>query len=425
MPLVYPPIQHTLDHLFRHESGKMIAVLCRLMGLSSLEVAQDIVQDSLLQAMNTWPYTGLPANPAGWLHRTARNKAIDYLRRQKKWQHISPQYAYLLQSEYTLAPTVDQLFQTGEIEDSTLRMLFACCHPAIPLEAQLALSLKTLCGLSTAEIARAFLCSEETVAKRIYRAREKMRSENISLELPPPARLLTRLDAVLHCLYLLFNEGYQSSQPDQLIREDLCHEAMRLAHSLTQNAGTALPRTFALLALFCFQASRLKARLDGEGAIILLPQQDRTQWYRPLVAQGFQYLEAAAAPFEVTPYHLQAGIASLHAAADSFESTDWAAIYTLYKALYQLEPFPVVALHKAVAAGYAVHPQEALKQLGSIHALDTYYLYHAAVGEMHLLLGKKEEAANHFSKALHRAPSNPERKLIRSKIAQCTGEAPF
>jgi RNA polymerase sigma-70 factor (ECF subfamily) len=412
-------ITQTVDHLFRHESGKMIAVLSRLLGLQHLDVAQDLVQDSLMQAMNTWPYTGMPGNPAGWLHRVARNKAIDYLRRQKRRAHIRPHYAYLLQSEYTLASTLNHLFLENEIEDSVLRLLFACCHPAIRPEAQMALALKTVCGLSTAEIAKAFLTNEETITKRIYRAREKIRTEKIELELPPVAELGIRLEAVQHCLYLLFNEGYNSGHPDELIRAGLCEEAMRLAKLLTQQNVSNTPRTYALLSLFCFQASRFQARVSAGGAIVLLQHQDRSRWHRPLIEIGFEYLEAAAEPFEVSAYHLEAAIASLHAAAPSFAQTDWASIYHLYGVLFSINPSPVVAFNKAIASAYAISREAALPQLLSIKGLEQNHLYHTAVGEMYFELAQKESAKACFEQALRLTASLPEQQLIRSKISQC------
>ena len=412
-------IHQTVDHLFRHESGKMVAVLTRLLGLQHIEAAEDMVQDCLLQAMNTWPYNGMPDNPAGWLHRVARNNAIDYIRRQKKWETISPQYAHLLQSEYSLTSTVDHSFDV--IEDSMLCMLFACCHPCITADTQIAVALKTLCGLSTAEIAKAFLTNEETIAKRIYRAREKMRADNIALVLPEPAQLPDRLDAVLHCLYLLFNEGYNAAHADHLIREELCEEAMRLAYLLTQYPLTARPRTYALLALFCFQASRFEARLQDDTTIILLQQQDRTLWHMPLIAQGFAFLEQAAAPFEISAYHLEAGIASMHA-APSFEQTDWKTIYQLYETLHVLQPAIIVALNKAIAAAYAIGPQEGLSQLEKIQGLEKNYLYRTAIAEMYFLLHQKERACTAYKEALHLTHTKAERRLLLSKIAQCEVE---
>ncbi|HEU4859092.1 MAG TPA: sigma-70 family RNA polymerase sigma factor, partial [Chitinophagaceae bacterium] len=220
-------IKQLIDHLFRHESGKMISVLSKLLGLQNLETANDIVQDSLLQAMNTWRFKGIPDNPSAWLYRVAKNKAIDFLRKEKKFREISPQYSYLLHSEYTLSSTVNNLFWENEIQDSQLRMIFACCHPSIAEESQVALTLKTLCGLNVSEIAKAFLTNDETIAKRIYRAKEKIKAEKIEMDVPASNELSLRLDTVLKSLYLLFNEGYNSSHPDQLIREDLCEEAMR------------------------------------------------------------------------------------------------------------------------------------------------------------------------------------------------------
>ncbi|HEX7847821.1 MAG TPA: sigma-70 family RNA polymerase sigma factor [Chitinophagaceae bacterium] len=417
-----PSSQHItqlVDHLFRHESGKMIAALSRLLGLQNMEVAQDIVQDSLLQAMNTWSYGSIPDNPSGWLHRVAKNKAIDYLRREKRFKELSPQYAYLLQSEYSLAPTVNNFFLENEIQDSQLRMMFACCHPSIPPESQVALTLKTLCGLSVSEIAKAFLTNEETISKRIYRAKEKIKTEKIELDVPDSNDLAERLDNVLKCLYLLFNEGYNSSHPEQLIREDLCEEAMRLCYLLIQHPLTEFPRCKALLSLMCFQSSRLSARLDDKGNIILLKYQDRSKWSLPLIQKGFDLLDAAAEPFEVSTYHLEAAIASIHAAVSAFERTDWKTIYQLYEMLYQLQPNPFVALNKAIASGYLNNKKAALEELQQIKGLEHHYLYYASIGEMYLELEEKETARSHFKKALGLTDSETEQQLLLEKIGRC------
>ena len=414
-------IYQTIDHLFRHESGKMVSVLSRLLGLQNLETAQDIAQDTLLQAMNTWSYNGIPDNPAAWLYRVAKNKAVDFLRREKKFREISPNYSYLLQSEYSLTPTVNNLFLENEIQDSQLRMMFACSHPSIAEESQIALTLKTLCGLSANEIAKAFLTNEENISKRIYRAKEKIKTEKIELNVPQGNELFLRLDAVLKSLYLLFNEGYNSSHPDQLIREDLCEESMRLTYLLTTHGVTNLPRTNALLSLMCFQASRLEARLDDKGNIILLKYQDRNKWYRPLVQRGFEYLEIATATeiFETSTYHLEAAIASLHAVAPSFEQTDWKSIYDLYGMLYQLQPAPIVALNKAIASAYAIGRENALNQLLQIKGLENYYLYHTSIGEIYFELQNKNEAKKFYEKALHLTTSRQEQQLLISKIRNC------
>jgi RNA polymerase sigma-70 factor (ECF subfamily) len=411
----------TVDHFFRHESGKMIAVLSKLLGLQNLETAQDIVQDTLLQALRTWSYKGMPDDPDAWLYRVARNKAIDYIRRQKTFRNVRSQHAYLLLSEYTLSPTVHSFFEKREIEDSQLRMMFACCHPCIPVDSQIALALKTLCGLSVSEIAHAFLKDEETIAKRIYRAKEKIKAEAIELELPSPAELPQRLDAVLQCLYLLFNEGYNSSHPQQLIREDLCEEAMRMAYMLTQTALTNFPRTNALLALFCFQVSRLQARQDDRGNIILLKHQDRSKWYQPLIRKGFYFLDAATEK-ETSLYHLEAAIAYLHAIATSFETTDWKAIYYLYTILSTEHPNPFVALNKAIAASYAVSKQVALEELQQIKGLENYYLYQTAIGEVYFELDCKETAQTYYQKALSLTRSVAEQQLLQEKIKACSDD---
>jgi len=413
-------IHLAVDHLFRHESGKMISVLSRLVGLQHLETAQDIVQDTLLQALNSWSFYGMPDNPSAWLYRVAKNKAIDCLRRDKRMRNVTSQYSHLIESEYTLALTIKSVFEEKEIQDSQLRMIFACCHPGIPVESQIALALKTLCGLNAAEISKAFLSTEETISKRIYRAKEKIRTENIQLDMPEASRLQERLDAVLHCLYLLFNEGYNSSHPDQLIREDLCEEAMRLTHLLTRNRLTNVPRANALLALFCFQASRFAARQDDKGNIILLKMQDRKRWYRPLIQKGFEFLETATVK-ESSAYHLEAAIAYLHAVAPSFEDTDWNAIYYLYGILYKHYPTPFVALNKAIAAGYARNTATALEELLMIKELEKYYLYHAALAEVYFESGFTEQAKHCYEKALQLTTSVAEQHLIHSKIKSCFG----
>ena len=412
-------IRQAIDHLFRHESGKMVSVLSKLFGFKNLDAAQDIVQDTLLQAMKTWSYSGVPDNPSAWLYRVAKNKAVDILRREKTFRELSPQYAYLLQSEYSLSPTVNNLFLENEIQDSQLRMMFACCHPLVPQESQIALTLKTLCGLSVSEISAAFLTNEETIAKRLYRAKEKIKTCDIELAVPQGNELPDKLEGVLKSLYLLFNEGYNSSHPDLLIREDLCEEAMRLVRLLCQHRLTRLPRTFALYSLFCFQASRLRARLDDNAHIIILKDQDRSKWDRSLIQTGFDYLELAAEPFEVSPYHLEAAIASIHAASPTFETTDWKSIHHLYELLYQLQPNPVVAMNKAIASAYAVSKQQALEELNQINGLEHHHLFYATIGEMYLGLDQKPDAKAAFQKAITLTNSQSEKLLLLEKIGLC------
>ncbi len=411
-------INQLADHLFRHESGKMTAVLSRIVGLQNLETAEDIVQDTLLQAMHSWR-EAIPENPSAWLYKVARNKAIDHIRRQKKFNEISPRYVYLLQSGNNSSNEVNQLFLENEIQDSQLRMMFACCHPAIPEESQIAITLKTLCGLSNGEIAKAFLTNEETISKRIYRAKEKIRTEKIELDVPAGDELVKRLDAVLRSLYLLFNEGYNSSHPEHLIREALCEEAIRLCHMLTIQSFTNYPRVKALLSLMCFQSSRLTARLDDKGNIIVLKYQDRSKWYRPLIQRGFDYLDGAAEPYEVSPYHLEAAIASLHAASPSFEATDWKTIHHLYELLYKVQPIPIVAMNKAIASAYSISKQKALEELQQIKGLEQHHIYYASIGEMYLEMEEKMVAKTYFEKAYSLTASQSEQQLLQKKISLC------
>ncbi len=410
------PLNHTVDHLFRHEWGKLVSVLTRLLGIDRLESAQDIAQDTLLQALRTWSLNGTPHDPTAWLHRVARNKALDLIRRDKNFREkVQPQYSYLLSGK-ELLEEID-LFEESHIRDSQLRMIFACCHPLIPPESQTALALKTLCGLSSAEIARAYLTSEDNITKRIFRAREKIRQNAIQLEIPSGKELKHRLEVVVKCLYLLFNEGYNSSHPDHLIREDLCEEAMRLCLLLCESDLTAQPRLFALMALFCFQVSRFQARLDDKGNIILLKYQDRNKWHRPLIEKGFYFMDlAVTVPFDTSVYHLEAAIASLHASAKSFEETDWKGIYFLYQKLFELQPGPVIELNKAIASAYAVNREYALEMLKRIKGLDKYYIYHASIAEIQMELRNRAEAMRHFSIALALTSSKKEQDLIRNKM---------
>jgi RNA polymerase sigma factor (sigma-70 family) len=407
------PVTQLVDHLFRHESGKMVSVLTKILGMKNLEVAHDIVQDTLLKAMTQWRYGNVPTNPPAWLYAVARNRAIDYLRAQRSSRKITGVDGKVYPEEVV---ELDNMFLESEIQDSVLRMIFACCHPSIPEESQIALSLKTLCGLSVYEIAKAFLTSEDTIAKRIYRAREKIQNEKIELEVPSASSLKPRLDNVLRVLYLLFNEGYNSSHPDELIREDICAEAMRLCHSLTQHHVTNIPATNALLSLMCFQSSRLLSRIDELGNIITLKYQDRSSWNQALISKGRDYLDRAAEGEAFSVYHLEAAIAALHASAHSFEQTDWKSVYDLYEILYSMRPSPVVALNKAIASAYAVSHQSALDQLKLIKGLEKHYLYHAALGEVCLALDKKKEALYHFENALQLTSSKSEQQLLKHKM---------
>jgi RNA polymerase sigma factor (sigma-70 family) len=412
-------VQQLVDHLFRHEAGKMAAVLTRLLGTENLDIAEDLVQDTLLKAIEVWRFRGVPDNPSAWLYKVAHNKAIDWVRSGQRQSKILVAQQENIKSIWDLSSPKDQLFSEDDIQDSVLRMMFACCHPAITPESQIALTLKTLAGLSVAEIANAFLTSEETIAKRIYRAKEKIKQENINLDPPGLFELPYRLDSVLQVLYLLFNEGYHSRHHNKIIREDLCEEAMRLTYLLATHKATSLPKVKALMALMCLQSSRFDARTGELGEIILLEDQDRTQWSRPLIQQGLDFLEQASVGTTLSEYHVEAAIASVHSLAQRFEETQWDKLLTLYQTLYELKPGPMVSLNKAIATGYAHSFKAGISELQKITDLQDHSLYLTALGNFHLLDNKIPLAKEFLSKALAKASSSQETELIKRKLQMC------
>jgi RNA polymerase sigma factor (sigma-70 family) len=410
-------VEEKVGHLFRHEAGRMTAVLTRLLGVEAWQEAEDIVQDTLLQALGSWKLKGIPDNPAAWLYTVARRKAVDKLRQRRLQDQHHAVIGKALHSEYTLSPAVQQLFLDNEISDSQLGMMFACCHPSITYEAQLALILKTLCGLSVGEIAHSFRTNEETIGKRLYRAREKMREDKIALEVPAPAALPARLDAVLHAIYLLFNEGYHSAHPDKLIRHELCAEAIRLALLLRQNAVTAHPVVHALLALMCFQASREEARTAEDGSIVLLKDQDRGRWNRALIKKAEYFLEISATGEEISAYHVEASIASCHAQAATFEDTAWDRIVQLYNLLETMKPGPIVALNRAIAIGFASTPSAGIEALKAIPDMQHDHVCLSALGDFYAADQAFAEARLSYERALQQVPTAAGRTLLQRKLA--------
>src|SRR5436190_1900161 len=388
-------VYKTIDHLFRQEAGKMVAVLTRIFGFPNIEQAEDIVQDTILKALEIWKWGKIPDNPQAWLYKAAKNKAIDIIRKEKLKYKIENEISFLLKSEYSLAPKINEMFTEGEIKDSQLRMMFACCHPGISEENQITIILKTLCGFSTAEIAKTFLTSEDTVSKRLYRTKDFFRENKIKLEIPSEQELAGRTHAVLNSIYLLFNEGYNSTHSDELIRKDLINEAMLLCKLLTENKNTCLPETFALIALMCFHSSRSDSRLTTEGEIILLPNQDRSKWNYNLIKEGNEYMNKAAFGDTVSSYHIEAAIAFEHCTAQSFNETNWKRILELYEWLSEISPSPITEMNKAVAIMQVHGAAEALKSLENIenkNKLETFYLYHSLLGEVNSRLRKTVEA---------------------------------
>lgn len=411
------PIEQLTDRLFRHEAGRMVGALTRLFGTQHLELAEDVVQETLLKAMRDWPYHGVPEKPAAWLHRVGKNLAIDQLRRKSRGVELLKENAALLRSEWTLSATVGEAFQEDAIADDQLRMLFACCHPTIPQEQQVALALRTLCGFSVPEIARAFVTNEETINKRLYRAREAFRAIG-RVEFPPTPELPLRLRPVLATVYLLFNEGYNSTEHKDLIREHIIEEALRLGDMLVRHPLTGRPPTQALLALMLFHTARSEARVDASGAIILLPDQDRSRWDRRLIALAEHYLQEAVKSGEVSTYHFEAAIAGIHAHAPSFAETDWSTIVALYDQLLTLAPTDIVRLNRAIALARAQGAAAGLRALNLITGLHDAHLYHAARGDLLRESGRPEEARAAYELASGLTASPAAKDLLSKKDSE-------
>lgn len=400
------------DHFLRRESANLIAVLTRTFGFGSLDLVEDVVQDALLQAMQTWRQAGVPDKPAAWLHRVARNRMIDALRRGRRWQ--SPPDLEQLES------SVAQDFEPDEIQDGLLGMIFACCHPSLERRSQLSLTLKMLCGLGDQEIARGLMTSPASVKRRVSRAKRTLQDEGASLQLPAPDQWASRLATAHEVLYLLFNEGYSASRGDLPVRIDLCEEACRLTHLLCANP-IALPATRALLALMLYHAARLESRTGDNGAIVLMADQDRTKWDWKMIALAESWFERSAAGDEVSRFHLEAGIARLHCIAPTLAETDWASIVSHYDVLLRLFPSPLYTLNRAVALGQIGRIDEALLELTRIDqqsTLERYPLLHCALADLLLRSGARDAARLHLRQALLHTHVERERQLIQARIAE-------
>ena len=411
-----------VEHLFRHESGKMVATLTRIFGTEHLTLAEDVVQEALVRALQTWPFYGVPQNPAAWIMRASRNLALDAVRREKLFRDKEPQIIATLERWPAAMVVGNAPLLESEIQDDRLRMMFVCCHPLIAQEDQVSLALKTLCGFSPAEIAKAFLTTEAAVAKRLTRAKQKIREAQIRFEIPEGGELSRRLDAVLQSLYLLFNEGYKASSGESLIREDLCREAIRLTILLSEHPAGNQPKTHALLALMLLNASRIPSRMDGDGNLLRLQEQDRTRWDQSGMARGMFHIALSAAGNEISEYHLQAGIAACHCAAKDYVSTDWRQILELYDRLMEFDDSPVVALNRAVALAEVHGPQsgvEAVEAIRNLRSLESYYLLHAVLGEFESRMNHPQAAAAHFRKSLQLAEIKSEQAFLSKRLQDC------
>ena len=400
-----------IPHLFRTEFSKLTAVLCKQFGLEHMETAEDIVSDTFLAALETWTYKGIPENPAAWLYTVAKNKTKNKIKRdgvfkEKLIRTINPGMSADNEFDIDLS---EQNFK-----DSQLQMLFALCHPALQGEAQIGLALRILCGFSIEEIAGAFLTNKETINKRLFRAKEKLRQEKIAIILPPEEEIDKRLDNVLTTIYLLYNEGYYSETNDNVMREDLCAEAMRLATLLLENEKTNRPKVNALLSLMCFQSSRFAARRNEQGqSFLLYHDQDELKWNQDLIAQGAYYLKLSAQGEELSKYHLEAGIAYWHTIkADTNEK--WESILQLYNQLLQIEYSPIAALNRTWALSKANSKEEAIKEAEKLKLTNNHF-YYTLLGELYKDIDAKK-AISHFEKAFVLAKTENDKRTIQTKL---------
>ncbi|MEW6472070.1 MAG: RNA polymerase sigma factor [Actinomycetota bacterium] len=398
--------------IFRAESGRSVATLVRLFG--SIDIAEEAVQDAFAVALERWPATGLPPNPGAWITTTARNRAIDRLRRESSRHDRHAQAALLQADDEPMEPV-------GPVSDDRLRLIFTCCHPALAPEAQIALTLRLLGGLQTPEIARAFLVQEATMAARITRAKKKIAAARIPYRVPGDAELPDRLRPVLAVVYLIFNEGYTASTGDDLIREDLCAEAIRLARLLAELMPDE-PEVLGLLALLLLTESRRAARTAADGSLVLLPDQDRTRWNRDLIAEGQALVRACLRRNRPGPYQIQAAINAVHSDAPTAADTDWSQILALYDQLLAINPTPVVALNRAVALAEVKGPAAALAAVDQLD-LEGYHLFHSTRADLLTRLGRHGEAATAYEAALAHATNATERAFLEGRAAAARARA--
>jgi RNA polymerase sigma-70 factor (ECF subfamily) len=409
-----------VDHLFRRQAGQMVATLTRMLGSRYLALAEDAVQDALVTAMQQWPFRGVPDHPEAWLFQVARNRALDRLRHARMASEKEP--AIARDAPPAVAADASPLLkhEVPPLADDQLGLLFLACHPSLNAEARVALALKLVGGFSVDEIARAFLAQPSAIAQRLVRAKRALRDGHVSFGMPEPGDLPARLDSVLDALYLMFNEGYAATAGDQLIRDDVAAEAIRLARMIAAHPATASPRSAALLSLMLLHAARFPARIGDDGTLLMLREQDRSTWDRRLIAEGMRALDAASCGDVVTACHLEAGIAACHAAAASWDSTDWPQIVELYDELLALTGSPVVAMNRAVAVSRVDGPLAGLAALDAIEHLDAlarHPLLPAIQAELWREAGDLDRAVECYRAALGLARSAPEQRWLTSRLS--------
>lgn len=413
------------DALFRREAARLLAALTRAFGVENLALAEDVTQETLASAFEAWSYSGVPAHHSAFLVRAAKNRAIDVFRRERTARKFAPAVSRMIESEWMLAPAIDAMFLPDALKDDELRMMFTCCHPRLGEDVQVALVLHLLCALGVDEIASAFLVSPAAMEKRLSRGKKVLAESGALFELAA-ADFAPRLAAVHRALYLLFSEGYHGASPQAVVREGLCRDAMRLVRLLVDHAPAATPATFALAAIMWLLAARLPARVDDGGNLKDLFEQDRSAWDEELLAEGMQLLEQSASGDALTEYHIEAGIAGMHATARDARQTRWGDIVALYDVLIRIRPSPVVALNRCMAIAQHAGPAkglEAVRAIPDAGRLAAYPFYPAVLGELELRLGRAEAARGHFAEARRLARNDGERSFLDHRLAECARAA--
>jgi RNA polymerase sigma factor (sigma-70 family) len=416
-------VNKLIDHLFRSEYSKIVSVLTRIFGTENFEVAEDVVQEALIEALNHWAYKGIPDNPPAWLFKVAKNKALNIVNHNKYVKKHLSSFNNQSGDKTFYLPDLDHFFSDREIIDDQLRMIFTCCHPSISVDSQIALALKTLCGFSISEISKAFLTTGENIKKRLVRARRKIREEKISFEIPQGNELDKRLAIVLETIYLLFNEGYSASSGNDIIRYELCEEAIRLAEIISSHQS--IPNksdVYSLLALMQLNASRFKARQDNEGNLLTMEEQDRAIWDRQLIQKGIYNLVKSSSRQKISKYHILATISAYHCLAETFGSTNWQGILSLYDSLLLLDNSPIVLLNRTVALSMVEGPEQALEELSklkNVSPLKSYHLLYSTEGEFYIRLNQFSNAISCIEKAIKLSSVKSEIDFLQKKLNFC------